>query len=219
MPVAEPLQTDGQTAAQATATIPADPKVGTSQQPQQQQAPQQTQQQPQQGGKPGEPQQAVQQPQGAPDKYEFKAPQGQEIVASADTLKAYADVARGLNLTQEQAQKTLDQLSPVFDKAWGQRLQERIQQTRTEWAEKVRTDPDLGGPKLAENIAVAEKALARFGDAELNQLLKESGMWEHPAMKRAFLRAGRAISEDAFVPGGKPVVEKDLAHRLNPALK
>jgi hypothetical protein len=219
MPVADPLQSDGQTAAQATLTPPADPKVGTSQPPQQQQAPQQTQQQPQQGSKPGEPQQVVQPPKGAPDKYEFKAPQGMELVASADTLKQFSDVARGLNLTQEQAQKTLDQLSPMFDKAWAGQLQARIQQTRTEWAEKARTDPVFGGVRLAENTMVADKALARFGDEELSSLLKESGLWDHPALKRVFLKVGRAISEDGFVPATKPVTDKDVAHRLNPHLK
>ncbi len=45
-------------------------------------------------------------PPGAPEKYAFTAPEGQELDTSA--LAQFEPVARELNLTQEQAQKLVD---------------------------------------------------------------------------------------------------------------
>lgn len=51
-------------------------------------------------------------PPGAPEKYAFTAPEGQELDTSA--LAQFEPVARELNLTQEQAQKLVD----VYPKCW-----------------------------------------------------------------------------------------------------
>jgi hypothetical protein len=42
------------------------------------------------------------------------------------------------------------------------------------------------------NLGLARQALQRFGDDELRQLLNRSGLGDHPAVLRAFARAGRA---------------------------
>lgn len=147
----------------------------------------------------------------APEKYEFKAPEGVEL--DTELLGEFEGIARELNLTQEDAQKVAD-IGAKLAQKFQTKQAEVVQEARTEWAKQTTADKEIGGDKLAENIAVAEKALATFGSPELRALLKESGLGNHPEVVRAFVRVGKAISEDGLVVGRVGV---DPAQRRDPA--
>lgn len=136
-------------------------------------------------------------PQGAPESYEFNPPEGREF--DADVLGVFSEAAKEANLTQESAQKVLDKIAPAL----AAKQERMMEAARAEWAETAKADKEFGGDKLAENIAVAKKALEAFGSPELTALLNESGLGNHPEIIRAFYRAGKAISEDGFVAGGR----------------
>lgn len=137
-------------------------------------------------------------PQGAPEKYEFKAVEnGRDF--DPEVLTAYSAVAKELNLTQEAAQKMLDRIAPVMQ----ERQAQQIEAVKTEWVNNARSDKEFGGDKLPENLAVAKKALDTFGSPELRTLLNESGLGNHPEIIRLMYRAGKAISEDRFVAGSQ----------------
>ena len=150
--------------------------------------------------------------QGAPEKYEFKAPDG--VVVDDTTIESFSEVAKELNLSQEAAQKILDKVGPVM----AQRQAEVIANLNTQWVEGVRSDKEIGGDKLQENLAVAKKAMDTFGTPELRTLLNESRLGNHPEIIRVFYRAGKSISEDKFVAGGsgRPNGSKDAAKSLYP---
>ena len=96
---------------------------------------------------------------------------------------------------------------------------EIFQKVQNEWAETAIGEKEFGGERLAENLAVAKKALDTFGTPELRTLLNETGLGNHPELIRAFYKAGKAISEDKFVPAGAgkgPQGGKDLSSRLYP---
>lgn len=133
---------------------------------------------------------------GAPEQYEFKAPEGQKF--DDLVIAEFTEVARELDLPQDAAQKILDKVAPVIQA----RQTEQINAARTAWGEATRTDKEFGGDKLNENLAVAKKALDKFGSPELRVLLNESGLGNHPEVIRMMYRAGKAIGEDTFV-GGK----------------
>ncbi|MDD4915725.1 MAG: hypothetical protein PHW13_11895 [Methylococcales bacterium] len=78
-----------------------------------------------------------------------------------------------------------------------------IKQQAAEWEAAIKADKELGGEKLPENLSVAWKALNALGSDALLQLLDKSGLGSHPDLIRAFYRAGKLISEDALVAGGK----------------
>ena len=139
---------------------------------------------------------------GAPENYEFAAPDGQEF--DPDVLTAYGEVARELDLSQEAAQKVLDKVAPAL----AEQQTKHIQEVTTQWREASLSDKEFGGEKLSENLAVAKKALDSFGTPELRELLEKSGLGSHPEMIRAFYRAGKAISEDTFVAGGNTKGDK-----------
>lgn len=132
-------------------------------------------------------------PLGAPDKYEFKAPEGQQF--DSEVVTTFSEVAKELNLSQEAAQKVLDTMSPKMQ----ERQMAMIEAVRTQWTEASKSDKEFGGEKITENLSVAKKALDSFGTAELRSLLNESGLGNHPEIIRFMYRAGRAISEDRYV--------------------
>lgn len=132
-------------------------------------------------------------PQGAPDKYEFKAQEGREF--DPEIVTTFSEVARELNLSQDAAQKLLDTMSPKMV----ERQMAQIEAVRTEWTNASRADKEFGGDKITENLAVAKKALDSFGTPELRALLNESGLGNHPEIIRFMFRAGKAISEDSYV--------------------
>jgi hypothetical protein len=136
-------------------------------------------------------------PKGAPEKYEFTAPEGREY--DPGVLTAYSEVAKELNLPQEAAQKMIDKIAPLMEA----RQVEQVQAIRNDWAEAARSDQEYGGDKLNENLAVAKKALDKFGSPELRTLLNDSGLGNNPEVIRFMYRAGKAISEDTFVGGSK----------------
>lgn len=144
-------------------------------------------------------------PQGAPENYaDFTMPEGIEIDKAA--LESFTPVAKELNLTQEQAQKLVDMYATQLNSL--QIAQnEQVVQMRKDWVAQVREDQEIGGAKFTENIGAAVQALIRYGTPELRQALDQTGLGDHPEMIRFCYRIGKAISEDALIPGS-PAVPK-----------
>jgi len=147
----------------------------------------------------------------SPAQYEFKVPDGVQVDEAVIT--GFTEVAKELKLAPLAAQTILEKMAPALQA----RQQEVLQKARNDWSEAAKADQEYGGEKLNENLAVAKKAMDAFGSPELRTLLNESGLGNHPELIRAFYRAGKAISEDGFVPGGRasggPI---DPAKRLFP---
>ena len=146
--------------------------------------------------------------QGAPEQYEFKAPEGEAFDNAV--IEAYSEVAKELNLSNDDAQKLLDKVAPVIQA----RQLERIEAVKTEWETASKSDKEFGGDKLNDSLGTAKKALDAFGTPELKALLNESGLGNNPEVIRFMVRAGKAISEDKFV-GGRPAAPSgNLADKL-----
>jgi len=159
------------------------------------------------GNKDGETQ--ADKPQGAPEKYEFKAPEGKEF--DAEIIGNFSEIAKELNLTQDAAQKLVEAMGPKI----AERQLAQVEAIRNEWAQQSQMDKEFGGDKLNENMAVAKKALDSFGTPELRTMLVQSGLGNNPEVIRFMYRAGKAISEDTFVgnspgAGGKPSGPQDF---------
>ncbi|HAT1514651.1 TPA: peptidase [Morganella morganii] len=132
----------------------------------------------------------------APEKYEFKVAEGQEL--DAEAVKAFEPIAKELNLSNEQAQKLVDvygsKIMPKLVEQQAVQWQQQIEQ----WAEQVKADKDLG---TDASIGAAQKAMDKFGSPELKQYLNETGLGNHPELVRIFANIGKAMSEDGLVTG------------------
>ncbi|WP_353798029.1 peptidase [Enterobacter cloacae] len=151
------------------------------------------------GDKPADkPDEKEQKPEGAPEKYEFKAGEGVEL--DTEALKDFEPVARDLNLTNEQAQKLVDAYPKIL--AGVQQRQAEAWQKQTEgWAETVKADKEIGGDKLTANLSAAQRALDQFGTPELKEYLNATGLGNHPDLVKTFVKIGKAMSEDGMVDG------------------
>lgn len=134
--------------------------------------------------------------QGAPENYEFNskvADAPQEL--DSEVLTAFGDVAKELDLPQEDAQKVLNKVAPVIQ----ERQAKMLEQVRADWANESQSDEEFGGEALTENLNVAKQALDAFGTDAFKSLLQETGFGNHPEIIRFMYRAGKAISEDSYV--------------------
>lgn len=136
---------------------------------------------------------------GAPEKYEFKPAEGQELDAAA--LEQFEPIARELNLTNEQAQKMVDLYGTKIMPMVQQQQVEAWQKTTEQWAADVKADKEIGGDKLTGNLSAAQRALAQFGTPELKEYLEGTGLGNHPELVKAFVKIGKAMSEDGMVTG------------------
>lgn len=145
-------------------------------------------------------------PDGAPESYEFDSAE----TFDPGVLGAFSEIAKELNMPQANAQKILDSVAPKIEA----KLKNDVQATRDGWERDSRADPEIGGSGdekiLGENLAIANKAIDKFGDSDLRQLLSDTGIGNHPAVVRMFLRAGKAISEDKIVTGDSDVGAKPM---------
>ena len=149
---------------------------------------------------------------GAPENYEFEskvADAPQEL--DPEVLTAFGDVAKELDLPQEDAQKVLDKVAPVIQ----EKQAKAMEQAKIDWANDSQSDEEFGGENLNANLDIAKKSLEAFGSDSLKSLLQETGFGNHPEIIRFMYRAGKAISEDSYVGNsqgatGKSNVPKDF---------
>lgn len=150
-------------------------------------------------------------PEGAPEAYEFTAPEGKQF--SPEMLAAFSDAARELNLPQESAQKVLDKIAPAL----AAKQESALSAARQQWGADVRADAEIGGTDFEAKLAVANKAFTEFGTPELRTLLDTTGLGDHPELIRWAHRVGKAISDDGFIAGrGASAPNVDPAKRLFP---
>ena len=76
------------------------------------------------------------------------------------------------------------------------------------WATEAQADPEIGGDGFKENLTVAKRAIDAFGDDTLKAALNASGMGNHPAVIRMFMKVGKTIKDADVVgnsvPGSDP---------------
>jgi len=153
-------------------------------------------------------------PEGAPEKYEFKAPEGKEFDPAV--IESFSAAAKEANLTQDAAQKLVEKMAPVL----AERQAAQVKAVQEGWAEASKTDKEFGGAKLQENLAVAKKAIDTYASPELKTLLNETGLGNHPEVIRMLFKVGQSLKEDTFVSGTpNPVLSKNTADLLYPNSK
>lgn len=130
---------------------------------------------------------------GAPEKYEFKLPDG--VTMDDGLLKAAEPVLRELNLTNEQANKLAGVVAAVRQ-ADAKAAEEAFAAQAETWVGQVKSDPTMGGQHFDSTVLAAQKAVSAFGSPDLKALLTETGLGNHPEVVRFCAQIGKAISED-----------------------
>jgi hypothetical protein len=141
---------------------------------------------------------------------EVKLPEG--VVMDDATAKAGAELFGKHKLSAE-AVKDLTALYANQIKAGQDASAAAFAGQVGKWKEASMADKDIGGK---EGLAAAKQAAARFVDPDTLKLLEHFGLMDHPGSIKAWLKVGKAIKDDGYVPGGAAVNGSRDARALFP---
>ena len=140
---------------------------------------------------------------GAPESYgDFTVPEGFEL--GEDKVATVTDLAKKLNLSQENAQEVVNAYAGLIAKET-----EAYNAKVEAWKQQTQGDPEIGGPALTENLAFSAKAIERFGGDDLKKILSDSGLGNHPVLVKVFSKIGRSIGEDKVVASETGAEQKE----------
>jgi len=143
-------------------------------------------------------------PDGAPEKYEFKYPEGYEM--SEEVFKSTSDLFKKHNISQATAQELVDYVHKVNQDA-AEAPYKLWQKTQEEWVNAVKNDSEIGG-RLNEVKTVVSKAIdavvgRTLGD-EFRQAMDMTGAGNNPAFIKTFYALAQRITEGGHVSGTGP---------------
>lgn len=156
-------------------------------------------------------------PAGAPEKYEFKLPDGFALDETAS--KEIDTLFREIGLGQDHAQKLVDY--------YVQKNQEAVEapfklwaDTQKAWVDEIKADKDLGG-RLPEVKTTIARAIDGLGDPKLAESFREAmditGAGNNPAFIRAFYKLAQQVTEGGHVAGNGPAPQGQTGPGSRPA--
>lgn len=140
---------------------------------------------------------------GAPEKYEFKAPEGFTLDEKAveDATKVFKE----LGLPQEGAQKLIDLYVAKANEA-AQAPYDLWKETQEKWVGEIKADPEIGG-KLDQVRAATSKVIDSLGPklaGEFREAMEFTGAGNNPAFVKAFYSLAQRLTEGGHVTGSGP---------------
>lgn len=160
---------------------------------------------------------------GAPESYDLKTPD--EVQVDPAALESFQDVAKDLDLSNEDAQKLLD-----WDIERGMKAMEEgakaFDERVAKWDADAQADKELGGEAMPEKMSLAKRAADTFGSPEFAKLLEKPspenpeglGLGKHPEVRRLLYRVGQAISDDKLVAGEQSSPASTREQRMYPTM-
>ena len=135
-----------------------------------------------------------------PEKYEFKAGNGESF--DAEQAADFSAFAKQNGLSQEAAQSALAAAEKLVASHQAKTYESAVER----WASEARADKEIGGDKLTENLALAKRGIEAFATPGLQKLLKhpsEGGIgWGNQRdVIATFALIGKRLSPDGFVAG------------------
>lgn len=152
----------------------------------------------------------------APEAYaDFTAPEGFEI--DKDAIAKVAPVFKELGLSQDQAQKLVTAYAEISQAA-ANSLMESSANEQKEWAAQIKSDPEIGGAKLAQTKATIYQALdyilSKADARAFREAMDYTGAGNHPAFARGLFKLASLLTEAPsrdHVNGNGPTKEGQLA--------
>jgi hypothetical protein len=150
----------------------------------------------------------------APEKYEdFKMPDGLQMNAPA--LEKALVKFKELDLTQEQAQSLID-IQTEMAQEQTKTYQELFEKQKSDW--KKQAIQELGA-NYKEELSFGAKFRDQCLSPETVAFLDENGLFNHPAIVKDFIKAGKMLAEDKFESEGKKISEPSLGELFYPNMK
>lgn len=141
-----------------------------------------------------------------PEKYDLKLSDNSLLnEAALEKIAAYAKVQ---GLSQEDAQALVKSQEGEVASAMAVAVEKR----KSQWLEQCKSDKDIGGEKLNENVTLAKDMLDKYGDENFRKELTDGGFGNHPGLVRMLVKIGRASANDkAIIPKTTPTAVRSAA--------
>jgi hypothetical protein len=130
--------------------------------------------------------------------YKLALPEGVEIDEAA--LAVAAPVFKELGLTNGQATKIAEVFANLRQAEGEQQAEAWVARNR-DWVATAKADKTYANVGFDAAAKVANAAVRAFGDDDLVTVLNETGLGNHPALIRAFYKAGAAMANDTTERG------------------
>lgn len=159
---------------------------------------------------------------GPPEAYDLKlvvaGEDGAErqVEIDAKLVAEATPVLKELGLTNEQANK----LPPLVRKVQERLLEQQASNFETVaagWVKESKADPEIGGKNWDTTEHLVAKAMDRFDNPKLAEILEDGRLGNHPGFVRLMRDIGSALGEDNEFPrGGGPTEKRDTSAILYP---
>lgn len=146
----------------------------------------------------------------APVEYDLKLPENSAL--TKEDLDALSKQAKEQGLTKEQAEARLKAENDVAVRTVARAKQQQESLVKTEqskWPEMIKADSELGGEKYNETVALASRAFKATASPELQKIIRDSGLGNHPEYVRQMARIGRMMAEDTVIAGRSGGVSRE----------
>lgn len=138
----------------------------------------------------------------APEKYDLKLPENSDVDDSV--VKSVEEFAKENGLSQEAAQSILDREMDARQ-ASIRTLEEQASKQSETWLKEAKADPDIGGDKWNESVALADKALDElFPSMDIKEFLRSTGLGNNPSVIKGFRRIGEMLTSEKIDPSTQP---------------
>jgi hypothetical protein len=144
-------------------------------------------------------------PASPPEKFDLKAPENLLLDAKAYMEKT-ATIAREQGLSQQQAQAMLEHGNTAVS-GFVEEQKNLLRKQVEGWEAEVKADKEFGGENLKESMTHAQRFASKYGTPELVKALEQTGFGSFPELFKAFVRAGKAMSNDNFIRSTMPPAE------------
>lgn len=140
---------------------------------------------------------------GAPDAYDFKAPEG--VTLDKDLIAEASPIFKELGLSQEAAQKLVDLYTAKSSKT-NESLTSAVENMRAEWRSAVMADKDIGGKldQVKVELGRAKDRLPPAVRSAFDEALNITGMGDHPAIVKGIYEFAKLVNEGTPVSGSAP---------------
>lgn len=145
---------------------------------------------------------------GAPEKYDFKVPEGQKL--DEKMIERVTPIFKKHGLTNEAAQELINAHNDAI-KSITDGLAEQHKTTREAWAKEIANDPALGNGKdnfKPEVGAIIGRAMADMPNADkFKAAMDLTGAGDNPDFVRGFLHLAKLATEGRPVKPGGPAAD------------
>jgi hypothetical protein len=128
---------------------------------------------------------------------------------TAEELNEIAETAGKFGLSKEDAEKLISDREKSY-KAGSSKFESAYQEKIAASRKQIETDPDFQGDKRLETFASINRAVEKFGDAELVALLNTPEVGNNIVIARFLKRLGDTMNSDSLPGKGvvAPTVDK-----------